>query len=125
MHEWVSILKPKLEVEIDFRKMMAGINIDDPIELEEKALDLRYRTKRLERELNLLKRTNGDIGNRVRGADAKKKAQEAKMAERLKNLESELQAKKVQVTTQKQELEIKIQQQLMAKDQVYQDSLEV
>lgn len=57
--------------------MLADINIDDPIELEEKSLDLRHRTKRLELELQLLKKTSGDIGNRVRGADAKKKAKEA------------------------------------------------
>jgi Ca2+-binding EF-hand superfamily protein len=51
LKEWQAILKPKLEVEKQFRTMMADVNIDDPIELEEKALDLRYRTKRLERDL--------------------------------------------------------------------------
>ena len=42
--EWVDILVPQLEAEIDFRNIMSNINIDDPIELEEKALDLRYRS---------------------------------------------------------------------------------
>lgn len=74
MKEWVSILKPKVDTEKEFRALMADINIDDPIELEEKAMDLRYRSKRLERELQLLRKTSGDLGNRVRGGDARKKA---------------------------------------------------
>ena len=65
--EWVTVLKPKLEAEKDFRAIMCNVNIDDPIDLEEKTLDLRYRIKHLQSELVLLQRTNGEGGNRVRG----------------------------------------------------------
>jgi hypothetical protein len=78
LSEWVTVLSPKLEVEKDFRAIMANVDIDDPIDLEEKSLDLRFRTKALEQELMLLRKTNGGLGNRVRGAETaapNKKAQ--------------------------------------------------
>ncbi len=46
--EWVAVLSPKLEVEKDFRAIMSNVDIDDPIDLEEKTLDLRFRTKALD-----------------------------------------------------------------------------
>ena len=39
---------------------MEGLNINDPIELEEKILDLRYRTSWLRNEVNLLKKMHQD-----------------------------------------------------------------
>ena len=48
MPEWVAVLTPKMEVERDFRGIMQNVDIDDPIEMEEKTLDLRFRTKALE-----------------------------------------------------------------------------
>jgi hypothetical protein len=66
---------------------MCNVNIDDPIDLEEKTLDLKFRTNRLENELRVLGRTNGDIGNRVRGSKDGKNPQYVKMAERIKSLE--------------------------------------
>lgn len=67
--EWIAVLSPKLEVEKDFRAIMQNVNVDDPIDLEEKTLDLRFRTKALEQELLILRKTNGGLGNRVRGSD--------------------------------------------------------
>jgi hypothetical protein len=69
--EWVATLQPKLDIERDFRQIMGTVNIDDPIDLEEKALDLRFRAQRLENELMILRKANGDIGNRVRGNKSK------------------------------------------------------
>ncbi len=46
--EWIAVLSPKLEVEKDYRSIMANINVEDPIELEEKTLDLRFRIKKLD-----------------------------------------------------------------------------
>jgi hypothetical protein len=46
--EWLAVLSPKLEVEKDFRAIMSNVDIDDPIDLEEKTLDLRFRTKALD-----------------------------------------------------------------------------
>jgi len=89
LDEWVAVLSPKLEVEKDFRAIMQNVNVDDPIDLEEKTLDLRFRTKALEQELLILRKTNGGLGNRVRG-DPQKKNQQAKMAGKIKNLEQEI-----------------------------------
>lgn len=71
LQEWVATLQPKLDVERDFRQIMCNVNIDDPIDLEEKALDLKFRTSRIESELMILRKANGDIGNRVRGNNGK------------------------------------------------------
>jgi len=57
--EWVQILKPKLDDEKDFRAIMCNVDIDDPIDLEEKTLDLRYRARRLEDELMMLRKASG------------------------------------------------------------------
>ena len=46
--EWLAVLSPKLEVEKDFRAIMSNVDIDDPIDLDEKTLDLRFRTKALD-----------------------------------------------------------------------------
>jgi hypothetical protein len=39
---------------------MQNIDIDDPLELEEKILDLRYRSERLDNELEVLRETSGN-----------------------------------------------------------------
>lgn len=40
LEEFVKILKPQVEVRQEFKKIMQNVKIDDPIELEEKILDL-------------------------------------------------------------------------------------
>lgn len=92
LEEWKAVLQPKLDIERDYRQIMCNVNIDDPIELEEKAIDLRFRTSRLESELMLLRKANGDIGNRVRGNNGKN-LQHRKMANKIKFLEEKLTAK--------------------------------
>ena len=79
-----------MDAEKEFRTIMSNIDIDDPIELEEKTLDLRFRTKRLENDLILLRKTNGEIGNRVR---QKKNPVELRLAEKIKSLENKLESK--------------------------------
>lgn len=59
LQEWVSTLKPRLDAEQDFRAIMCNVDIDDPIDLEEKTLDLKFRTTRLNNELMLLRKVNG------------------------------------------------------------------
>lgn len=44
MDEWLNTLNPKFDTEKQYREIMQNIDIDDPIELEEKILDLKYRT---------------------------------------------------------------------------------
>ena len=84
---------------------MSNVNIDDPIELEEKTLDLRYRSRRLEKELLLLRKVNGDLGNRVRQG---KNPQESRMADKIKSLENQLETKIANNQNEKLELEEKI-----------------
>ena len=55
MDEWVNILNPKLDTEKEFRSIMQNIDIDDPLVLEERILDLRFRAQRLEKELEVLR----------------------------------------------------------------------
>lgn len=124
LQEWVATLQPKLDVEKDFRQIMCNVNIDDPIDLEEKALDLKFRTSRLESELMVLRKANGDIGNRVRG-NIGKNLQHVKMTDKIKSLEDKLTAKQEEAKLEKLALEDKIKQGLMAKDQVYQDFYEI
>lgn len=52
-------MSPKLDLQKEYNYIIKGLNIDDPIELEERILDLRYRLKRLEKELNVLRETRG------------------------------------------------------------------
>ena len=60
MDEWVNILNPKLDTEKEFRSIMQNIDIDDPLVLEERILDLRFRAQRLEKELEVLRETSGN-----------------------------------------------------------------
>jgi len=119
--EWVDILEPQLTVEVDFRNIMSDINIDDPIELEEKTLDLKFRSRRLEQELMILRSKNGEIGNLARGAEARKRAMERKLAEKVKELESKFENKLIAQKEEDASIESRIKEAMMAKDQVYQD----
>lgn len=47
LEEFVKILKPQVEVRQEFKKIMQNVKIDDPIELEEKILDLQFRSRAL------------------------------------------------------------------------------
>ena len=117
--EWADILEPQLAVEVDFRNIMSNINIDDPIELEEKTLDLKFRSRRLEQELMILRSKNGEIGNLARGAEARKRAMERKLAEKVKELESKFEDKMKAQQMDDASIENRIKDSMMAKDQVY------
>ena len=58
--EWLNTLNPKFDTEQEYRQIMQNIDIDDPIDMEEKVLDLRYRSVRLENELEVMRETVGD-----------------------------------------------------------------
>jgi hypothetical protein len=58
MTEWINVLNPKIEIEKDFRAIMSNVDVDDPIDLQEKTLDLRYRSKALDAELMILRKNN-------------------------------------------------------------------
>lgn len=48
LDEWVSILKPRVTQQTEMYNLMGGVNIHDPLDLEEKILDLQYRNRYLE-----------------------------------------------------------------------------
>ena len=48
LDEWVNTLKPKYNAEKEFRQIMQNLDIDDPLIMEERILDLKYRSQRIE-----------------------------------------------------------------------------
>ena len=67
----------------------------------------------------LLRSKNGEVGNRVRGAEARKKAMEQRLAEKVKALENQVVDKQICDKGEDQVMDDKIRTALMAKDQVY------
>ncbi|CDW82059.1 ef hand family protein [Stylonychia lemnae] len=124
MEEWVNCLNPKYDAEKEFRQIMQNVDIDDPLILEERILDLRYRSERIEKELEFLRETSAneqgiDLKERIRRK--MKNPMEKKYANKILALESRLANKISNTMFEKIMLEDKIKQSLMAKDQVQQD----
>lgn len=95
LEEWETVLAPKVQSKQTYAKIMEGLNISDPIELEEKILDLRYRTSWLRNEVNLLKKMHQDqFGvtlnekDKRREQHRKKKGEQEKLVSEIKSLES-------------------------------------
>ena len=55
MEEWINTLNPKLQIEQEYNEILSGLDIDDPIDLEEKILDLKYKLRKLNGELDVLR----------------------------------------------------------------------
>jgi len=55
LDEFVKTLKPPLEIRKEYKKIMENANIEDPIELEEKILDLQYRGQALKKAVGDLR----------------------------------------------------------------------
>lgn len=71
IEEWIQCLSPKIDIRREYNAIMQGINIDDPLVLEEKILDLKFRTRYLIHELGILREARGiesgfDIEDRLR-----------------------------------------------------------
>jgi hypothetical protein len=95
--------------------LMQGVNITDPLELEEKILDLQYRNRHLEKELRVLKQQgNQSLAN-------KKKIKE--LSKKILSLEGEDEAAKEQERQKREQLnlESELQKAILAKDRVQQD----
>ena len=91
-------------------KVMGGVNISDPLVIEERILDLQYRNRRLEQELKVLRQQPG--GKQDKKKELKKMAEQLLAAE-ADDLEKTAKAKQVE-----KELEDKMRSDLMAKDKV-------
>eukprot|EP00347_Sterkiella_histriomuscorum_P000238 403376652 len=127
LEEWINTLNPKFDAEKEFRAIMQNIDIDDPLILEERILDLRFRSQRLERELEIMRETSGEeqgFNYKDRVRRKMKNPMQKKFADKILNLEERLNNKVSNILFEKIHIENKIQQSLMAKDQVHQDFYE-
>ena len=57
IEEWQGILQPRMNAEREFINIMKGLNIQDPLILEEQILDCVYKKKRLEGEVKVMRTT--------------------------------------------------------------------
>ena len=57
IEEWQEILQPKLNAQRDFITIMKGLNINDPLLLEEQILDTLYKKRRLGTEVKVMRST--------------------------------------------------------------------
>ncbi len=117
LEEFQSTLKPRYEAQKEYKQIMSGMDVEDPLILEERILDLKYRTRLLESEMSVLKQTVG--ADMLNGVNKGKGKASSKMAEKLIGLELKMN-EKMQVSMQeKLEFENKIKNTLMAKDAVH------
>ena len=54
--EWINVLEPKIDAQRNFIDIMKEIDISDPLELEERILDLQFKKRRLDNEVRLMRR---------------------------------------------------------------------
>lgn len=54
--EWVQVLEPKIVGQRGFSDLMKGIDLNDPIDLEERILDIQFRKRRLDNEVRQMRR---------------------------------------------------------------------
>jgi hypothetical protein len=57
LDEWANILTNPLKAQSEYFKIMNDIDIDDPLDLEERVLDLTFKKRRLEAEVKLMRRS--------------------------------------------------------------------
>lgn len=69
---------------------MQGLNIDDPLVLEERILDLKYRFRRLNTELEVLRETRGLEHGFDKTKKLNKNPMQKKFADKIKVLETRL-----------------------------------
>ena len=87
LDEWINILEPAIKAENKFIDIMGGLDIKNPLILEEQILDLTFKSRRLNLQLKELERTT-DGKNFIR----KKQAQDQikAVADEVKQREKEL-----------------------------------
>ena len=55
IEEWQSILQPRLNAQREYINIMKGLNINDPLLLEEQILDVLFQKRRLAAELKVMR----------------------------------------------------------------------
>lgn len=87
--EWINILDPRLDAQGKFTDLMGDIDINDPLDLEERILDLQFKKRRLDNEVRVMRRQNR-TDNFFR--NAKIKEEHKVVSERIKDLELKVKA---------------------------------
>jgi hypothetical protein len=54
--EWVAILTPKIDAQKEFIRAMGKVDINDPLDLEERILDLQFKKRRLDNEVRIMRK---------------------------------------------------------------------
>jgi hypothetical protein len=54
--EWCRVLEPKISAHRQFIDLMENIAIDDPLDLEERILDIQFKKRRLDNELRQMRK---------------------------------------------------------------------
>lgn len=57
IQEWETILAPRISAQKEYVNIMKNIDINDPLDLEEKILDIQFNKRRLENEVKIMRRT--------------------------------------------------------------------
>ena len=93
-------------------EIMGTVNISDPLVLQERTLDLQYRSRHLEQELKILRQNNKEAN--------KLKAKQKELSKRILDAEKDdADAVEKQKKAEK-ELEEQMRQELLQKDQIQQ-----
>ena len=72
MDEWKACLNPKMEARKEYLSIMNGLKIDNPLDLEERLLDLKFKMRRLDQELKVMRGTS-QLGEQTVKEMARKK----------------------------------------------------
>ena len=54
--EWVGLFKSKFDAQREYINAMGNIDINDPLDLEERILDLQFKKRRLDNEVRLMRK---------------------------------------------------------------------
>lgn len=85
--EWQDCLNPRVDAQKQFMTIMKGLNITDPLILEEQVLDLTFDIRRMRKDIAVLKRTKGkDMFFRKKQVENESK----EAAQKLKDLETKV-----------------------------------
>lgn len=84
LEEWVEVLQPQLNAQREYIQIMKGLNINDPLILEEQILDVLFKKRRLAAEVKVMRAARG----REMFAKKKQVEQEQKaLTDKILNLE--------------------------------------
>ena len=72
LEEWKEILEPRVAEQSGFMKLIGNVNVKDPLELEERILDLQFRNRRLEGELKVLRQQHKNNNKNAKKEEIKK-----------------------------------------------------